>query len=200
MAIYLKNSAFIHIPKCGGNWITNMIIAHVKHHSVTNKKSHILVAHETPPIDRPVFCLVREPAEFANSLFWQRKTATVRRYGYIKWDERYDLEKACKSDDYHTFLKNVADLKNGIENYYKCWYGKYNNVVIGKMENMCEDFICFLKDNNEEFDEDKIRLNAETFYNKNKKKKMIDPVYRTDINNANKNFCKQFNYKVDIEK
>ena len=103
MAIFLKNSAFIHIPKCGGNWITNMIVSNVKNHSITNRKSHIVVAHETPDIERPVFCLVREPAEFANSLFWQRKSATVRRYGYMKWDERYELERKCQSAEFHTF-------------------------------------------------------------------------------------------------
>ena len=196
MAIFLKNSAFIHIPKCGGNWITSMIIENVKNHNIKNRKRHIHIAHETPEIKLPVFCLVREPAEFANSLFWQRKSATFRRYGYEKWDERYELEKRCQSADYHTFLNNVSNYKDGIEKYYSCWYGKYDNITIGKMENMCEDFIKFLNDNDEEFDEEKIRLSAETYFNKNKKKKAIDSKFKTAINNANKHFCEQFNYKI----
>ena len=59
---------------------------------------------------------------------------------------------------------------------------------------MCEDFVKFLKDNNEDFDEEKIRLSAETYFNKNKKKKAIDPNFRIAINNANKSFCERFDY------
>ena len=46
MAILLKNSMFIHIPKCGGRWATQMIVSNCQNYSFSGDR--IYDAHDTP--------------------------------------------------------------------------------------------------------------------------------------------------------
>ena len=195
--IFLKNCAIIHIPKTGGNWVKEMVMHHVKNHNVSAKKRHIYTTHETPYTHLPVLALVREPAEFAHSLWHHRKNSTLKRFGYVKWDNTKELEARCGSLDYHTFMTNVAEYPNGVADYFKSYYSHYDNLVIGKMETMVDDLIKFLENNSEDFNKDKILESAFVFYNKNKKKKPLQQNYKNAINQANKDFCLQTGYNLD---
>ena len=73
MAIELKNSMFIHVPKCAGRSVKDMIKKYVKNAKIIGDE--VYDAHKSPDTNKQVFGFIRHPATFINSLFEQRKTA-----------------------------------------------------------------------------------------------------------------------------
>ena len=63
-------------------------------------------------------------------------------------------------DEYNTaIIENILKHKNMVYHYYMHYLGKYNDSMVGKMENLPDSLIKILKTNNEDFDEKKIREN-----------------------------------------
>ena len=71
MAIFLKNSVFIHMPKTGGRWVKKAL----KNGSSIVKGDVPETAHYSPDLGNlGGFTFVRHPATWLRSLFFQRKS------------------------------------------------------------------------------------------------------------------------------
>jgi len=156
MAIKLKNSMFIHIPKCGGRTIKQMLKKYVAGAEVIG--DDIYDSHATPDTDLQVFGFIRHPATFIHSL-WTHRSKKKKHGEAWNWQDYILLEKQCQSKDYNKFVENVISGRNYVFNYYMHYLGKYKSPMIGKMEELPDSLIGILKQNNEDFDEKGIREN-----------------------------------------
>ena len=156
MAIELKNSMFIHVPKCGGRTIKKLLMKYVAGAEIIG--DDIYDSHATPDTDLQVFGFIRHPATFIHSL-WTHRSKKKKHGEAWNWQDYILLEKECQSKDYNKFVENVINGKNYVFNYYMHYLGKYKNPMIGKMEQLPDSLIGILKQNNEDFDEKGIREN-----------------------------------------
>ena len=156
MAIELKNSLFIHNPKCGGRTVKQMLKKYVKNCVVLG--DDIYESHATPDTTKQVFGFIRHPATFIHSL-WTHRSKKKAHGSDWNWHPDIRLEQECKSQDYNTFVENILDKKNMVWDYYQHYLGKYPNVQYCKMEQLPDSLIQVLKLNNEDFDEEAIRKN-----------------------------------------
>ena len=156
MAIELKNSMFIHVPKCGGRTVKQMLKKYVSGARVIG--DDIYESHATPDTNLKVFGFVRHPATFIHSL-WTHRSKKKGHGDAWNWHPDILLEQECKSNDYNTFVDNILKRENMVWHYYMHYLGKYENPMIGKMENLPDSLINILKENNEDFDEKRIREN-----------------------------------------
>ncbi len=194
MAILLENSMFIHIPKCGGRWATQMIISNCQNYSFSGDR--VYDAHDTPDSGgKKVFAFVREPASFCHSLWHHRaRKKSNTRGNKFNWQEYINLENVCQSSNYLEFMENCSKLKNGVVEYYNYYLKKYEgNLIIGKVENIAFDLVNILTQLNEKFSKDKILANTNNIIGKGSDGK-IDPELRYKINAANLKFSKKFKY------
>jgi len=156
MAIKLKNSMFIHVPKCGGRTIKQMLKKYVAGAEVVG--DDIYDSHATPDTDLQVFGFIRHPATFIHSL-WTHRSKKKKHGEAWNWQDYILLEKECQSKNYNEFVENVINGKNYVYDYYMHYLGKYKSPMIGKMEQLPDSLIGILKQNNEDFDEKGIREN-----------------------------------------
>ena len=199
MAIKLKNSMFIHIPKCGGRTIKQMLKKYVAGAEVVG--DDIYDSHATPDTDLQVFGFIRHPATFIHSL-WTHRSKKKKHGEAWNWQDYILLEKECQSKDYNTFVENILKKENMVYHYYMHYLGKYENPMIGKMEELPNSLIRILEANNEDFDEKSIRENIYV-HGANDKTTNI-PVSVLDsmsydqckrlIKKAEKKICEEFNY------
>jgi len=199
MAIELKNSMFIHVPKCGGRTVKQMLKKFVS--SVKIIGDDIYESHATPDTDKQVFGFIRHPATFIHSL-WTHRSKKKAHGSDWNWHPDIRMEQECQSKDYNTFVENVLKGKNYVWNYYQHYLGKYNNVQYGTMENLSESLISILKQNNEDFDEKGIRENIYVHGANNKQKgkpvtvaeSMNYDQLKRLITNSEEELCKRFDY------
>jgi len=156
MAIELKNSLFIHNPKCGGRTVKQMLKKYVKNCVVLG--DDIYESHATPDTTKQVFGFIRHPATFVHSL-WTHRSKKKGHGDEWNWHPDIRLEQECKSKDYNTFVENVISKENIVWDYYQYYFGKYQNVQYCKMEKLPTSLIHVLKLNNEDFDEKAITDN-----------------------------------------
>ena len=152
MTTYLKNSVFIHIPKTGGIWTSRCL----------NKCTEVLKETTTPNTHsipdlgngRGVFAFVRHPATWLRSLF-DHRMAKGR-----NWNKKSELEKECRSNNFHVFIKNVCSHEGIITKYFERFLHKYREpsgrLFIGKQENLCRDLSEALTKFNEVFDKESV--------------------------------------------
>ena len=153
MAIELKNSLFIHNPKCGGRTVKQMLKRYVKNCVVLG--DDIYESHATPDTSKQVFGFIRHPATFLHSL-WTHRSKKKGHGDEWNWHPDIRLEQECKSQDYNTFVENIISKENMVWDYYQYYFGKYSNVQYCKMEQLPTSLIHVLKLNNEDFDEQAI--------------------------------------------
>ena len=125
MAIELKNSLFIHNPKCGGRTVKQMLKKYVKNCVVLG--DDIYESHATPDTTKQVFGFIRHPATFVHSL-WTHRSKKKGHGDEWNWHPDIRLEQECQSKDYNTFVENVISKENIEWNYYQYYFGKYQNV------------------------------------------------------------------------
>ena len=199
MAIELKNSMFIHVPKCGGRTVKQMIKKYVSGAKVIG--DDIYESHATPDTSKQVFGFIRHPATFIHSL-WTHRSKKKAHGSDWNWHPDIRMEQECKSKDYNQFVENVLKGENYVFDYYMHYLGKYKNPIIGKMEELPDSLIKILKANNEDFDEKGIRENIYV-HGANDKTTNI-PVSVLDsmsydqckrlIKKAEKKICEEFDY------
>jgi len=156
MAIELKNSMFIHIPKCGGRTVKQMLKKYVSGAKVID--DDIYDSHATPDTDKKVFGFIRHPATFIHSL-WTHRSKKKKHGEAWNWQTYIALEEKCQSKNYNEFVENIIKGRNYVFDYYMHYLGKYKSPMIGKMEELPDSLIGILKENNEDFDEKGIREN-----------------------------------------
>ena len=199
MAIELKNSMFIHVPKCGGRTVKQMIKKYVSGAKVIG--DDIYESHATPDTNKQVFGFVRHPATFIHSL-WTHRSKKKGHGDAWNWHPDILLEQECQSKDYNTFVENILKKKNMVWHYYMHYLGKYKNPMMGKMEDLPNSLINILKANNEDFDEKRIRENIYVHGANNKStntpvslvESMNYTQCRTLIKKAEVKLCKEFDY------
>ena len=199
MAIQLKNSMFIHVPKCAGRTVKEILKKYVAGARVIG--DDIYESHATPDTDLKVFGFVRHPATFIHSLWTHR--SRKRSHGDIwNWQQDILLEQECASKDYNTFVENILSRKNMVYHYYMHYLGKYKDPMIGKVEDLPNSLIDILKANNEDFDEKRIRENIIINGTNNKQTKrpvsIVDSMSYDQCNrlikNAELKLCKEYDY------
>ena len=168
MAIELKNSLFIHNPKCGGRTVKQMLKKYVKNCVVLG--DDIYESHATPDTTKQVFGFIRHPATFVHSL-WTHRSKKKGHGDEWNWHPDIRLEQECQSKDYNTFVENVIGKENIVWDYYQHYFGKYSNVQYCKMEQLPTSLTHVLKLNNEDFD----------------KQAIIDNIYVHGANDRTKN-------------
>ena len=195
MAIELRNCVFIHIPKCGGRWVKQMLISHVKDARYIGDP--VYDSHNSPDTDKPVFCVIREPALFAHSLWHHRAVKKNNKYGHkFNWQNYIRLEKECADSDYTKFMEKVSQNHNAVWDYYKFYVAKYPKVLFAKQENLAEDLVRILNRFGEEFNSSSIfdaslkRIGI----GKYDSKYPLDDEIRVKINKANMKLSKAFGY------
>ena len=203
MAIELKNSVFIHVPKCGGRSITQILQRFVPNYKVLGDVMYD--AHDTPDTDKQVFGFIRHPATFIHSIWTHRARKKANKFGHVwNWQPYLRLESECGDQDYNKFVENILNGKDYVLDYYMHYLGKYNNPQIGKMENLLDDLIKFLKENNEDFDEDGIK-NYSTVHGANNKStnkpvslssSMNEDQIKKLVNISEKKLCEEFKYEI----
>lgn len=201
MAIQLKNSMFIHIPKCGGRTVKNMLKRFVSGAKVIG--DDIYESHNTPETDKQVFAFIRHPATFIHSL-WTHRSKKKGHGDAWNWQDYLRIESECQSKDYNTFVENVLKGTNYVWDYYLHYTKMYDNVQYGRMENLKEDLIKILKDNKEDFDEKGIRDNMQVHGANNKQTNT--PVSITETMNgmqlnqlknvSERELFERFNYEI----
>ena len=199
MAIKLKNSMFIHVPKCGGRTIKKLLMNYVAGAEIIG--DDIYDSHATPDTDLKVFGFVRHPATFIHSL-WTHRSKKKKHGEAWNWQDYILLESECQSKNYNTFVENILKKENLVWHYYMHYLGKYKDPMIGKMENQPDSLIDILKANNEDFDEKRIRENIYIHgaNNKttNKPVSVVDSMNYNQckklITKAEKQLCKRFDY------
>ena len=199
MAIELKNSMFIHVPKCGGRTVKQMLKKYVAGATVLG--DDIYESHATPDTDKQVFGFIRHPATFIHSL-WTHRSKKKGHGDMWNWHPDILLEQECQSTDYKTFVKNILNKKNMVWNYYQHYLGKYQNVQYCKMEHLPEALIHVLKLNNEDFDEKGIRENIYVHGANNRSTNrpisLVESInydrLKKLITTAEKKLCKEFDY------
>ena len=198
MAIELKNSMFIHVPKCGGRTVKQMIKKYESGARVIG--DDIYESHGTPDTNKQVFGFIRHPATFVHSL-WTHRSKKKAHGSDWNWHPDIRMEQECKSQDYNVFIQNVINGKNYVWEYYMHYLGKYKNPMIGKMENLPESLITILKANNEDFDEEGIRKNIYVHGANNRTSntpislvESMELKQAQDIVKSEKKLCEEFNY------
>ena len=201
MAIKLKNSMFIHVPKCGGRTIKKMLKKYVAGAEVIG--DDIYESHATPDTNLQVFGFIRHPATFIHSL-WTHRSKKKGHGDAWNWHPDILLEQECQSKDYQTFVKNILNKKNMVWHYYQHYLGKYPNVQYCKMEQLPDALIQVLKLNNEDFDEKGIRENIYVHgannRSTNKPISLIESMNYEQcqllVKKAEKEMCERFEYNA----
>ena len=199
MAIELKNSMFIHVPKCGGRTVKQMLKKYVAGAKVIG--DDIYESHATPDTNLQVFGFIRHPATFIHSL-WTHRSKKKGHGDAWNWHPDILLEQECQSKDYNKFVENILSKQNMVYHYYMHYLGKYKNPMIGKMEDLPNSLINILKANNEDFDEKRIRENIYVHGANNKTTNtpvsLIDSLNYDQckrlIKKAEKKLCEEFDY------
>ena len=202
MAIELKNSMFVHIPKCGGRKITDLICNYVEEYSIVGDR--VYDAHKTPDTDKQVFVFIRHPATFVHSLWKHRSKVKSNKNGQQwNWQNYIRLEKECGNSDYNKFVENILNGTDYVYDYYKHYTDKYPDVQFGRMENLVEDLIDILKKNGEVFDEERMRKDNSIIGSNHitKKPSILKDSMNEDqltrlVNISEKSLCQRFNYEV----
>ena len=194
MAILLKNSAFVHIPKTGGIWVKQCLESCAKS---SIQKNHVAdTAHFVPDVEgRGVFLFVRHPCSWLESLFSQRK------YKGWNWDTRNELEAKCKANNFNKFIDNISQMEGVINRYFDKYTQKYeadNDLQVGKTESLSIDLIRLLKYFNEDFDEGSIKkFNVKKINNSKIKfgfKSKMNEEQRAKIFISQKDFYEKYGY------
>lgn len=160
MASILKHCAFIHIPRTGSTFIrTALRECNIPHKNSGNGKHNIHTIHATLRDVWPevigkyyIFSFVRNPITYLQSMYVKRPKPFIK---YLP----FDIE-SC--ENFQQFAEKYASCKGRYVTKTFNRFLSYNELfdkvaLVGKLENIVEQLIAFLKLAEEEFDENIIR-------------------------------------------
>ena len=166
MALILKKGeCFLHIPKTGGSWVSEILkqqglikkeIGYHKHidwtrvsyfpQSHTKLLSKINFSFSKFFYPKKSFCFVRHPLKWYES-WWKyccQDSVHWKIFGSNKyWHPNYFLH-TCKSYDFNEFVRKVFDSRPGFVSEMYSQYAHNEIDFIGKQENLADDLIYFL--------------------------------------------------------
>ena len=183
MALLLKNGAvFLHIPKTGGNWVTEVLYnldlveenVAAKHADIDRYFSYpgktrisiIKLALKEllsfPKKEPFMFCFVRNPISWYESWFkyMSQPTRNWRDWGgensIYGWHPNRMLN-GVEADSFNELIENMIKKRPGYVTEMYGWYTEPPMRFIGKQENLANDLIEVLKIMNLNFDEEYVR-------------------------------------------
>ena len=166
MALLLPKSAFLHIPKTGGKWVTEvlqksgLVLRELKSTHPSQSLEGVRGSiHCVPTFDeefrrrRHVFCFVRHPLTWYQS-YWTFKEK--KHYWNIK-NNRFDA--LCHSPSFEEFIEKMLRSYRWGGGFVTKLYQQFtpHATTIGRQEDLCEDLIRILVAAGEEFDPEIIR-------------------------------------------
>ena len=168
MAIKLKNSLFIHVPKTAGRSLSTTLLKNVQGSSILGDK--VYDAHSRITLNfTPTFGFIRNPYFFLKSLWNHRNSKRHNNNNKFDWQDYLRLERTCKSENMYDFILNATKQQNIVWDYYMFYLGGHRNLHICKYENITNDTIRTLELFNEKFKKEQIIKDLE----KDKKEKEI---------------------------
>ena len=202
MALILKNGAvFLHIPKTGGNWITNVLReldlietraaqkhADIDHFFAVPKQRKALLKYAFHELYYPqkkkqkpfMFCFVRNPLSWYESWFkYMSQPSRQWRFwgkeqGIYKWHPNSMLNGVGHTD-FSQFVRNMSAKRPGYVTEMFGWYTKPHIDFIGKQENLVEDLVTVLKTMDLDFNEEFVRNFGKIGVSPEPRKKIIWP-------------------------
>lgn len=149
-----SNSAFLHIPKCGGNWVRAAIAAA----GVESEEHGVMIAdlefgqgcHRTDENTR-YFTFVRHPIAWYRS-YWADRQLNG-------WGGDLIIAHKCKSNRFAGFVRRVTEQYPAyLSSLFERYVGAGNPaVLVGRTESLADDLISFLGEVGEHIKESGIR-------------------------------------------
>ena len=177
MAELLRNGAiFIHVPKCGGNWVREALrdrglwrcrIGYK--HSTPERISNVWRFHRwqfikhlpTRPDVTPAklrsafkFCFVRNPITWYES-WWKFMAGDWHPWETGRWHPQRPID-SCGDDDFNRFVENVLRERPGYVSQMFRWYVDGSDFV-GRTERLAEDLQTALRECGAETELDALR-------------------------------------------
>lgn len=151
--LLMPRSCFLHIPKTGGTWVKNAIIASGIPAREFNIDGNPHIGYKyCPEPEKYMFAFVRHPLAFYRS-YWLFKMTDG-------WDPKNVMDNECKSNDFNIFIANVLSKYPQIYSKFVfsfIGYPEQKIRFVGRFENLVEDLIKALNEAGEEFDESVIQ-------------------------------------------
>lgn len=155
MALILKKSRILHVPKTGGTWMRQAVLAAVPgaEERLFAGTTHSTLA-QTPHPELFTIAFVRHPLTWWLS-FWRFHMGPARPYVVD-----HEICSTCWSDDFVEFQWNVVRRFPGAcYEFAEAFVGPPEREIdfVGRQENLVEDLIAALRMAGEEFDEARLR-------------------------------------------
>jgi len=188
MGVILRNSSvFLHIPKTGGNWITEIIEERkqlkrliVEKHADCNR---LAILHKNLMKKKPfIFCFVRHPVTWYESWYKYMIVREFKAWGYRPNHPCAPLD-VCGDPDFDQFIQNIIKKVPGFVTELYSQYTKKAN-FIGKQETLCHDFMTVMTRLKIKYNRDKIVVKAPVNESKNMEikwnKKLLEEIVRLE--------------------
>jgi hypothetical protein len=189
--LILPHSCFLHVPKTGGSWVKQAVIAAgipAREHS-REGYTHLGIA-DCPEPDKFRFAFVRNPIGLYRS-YWQYKMT-------VGWDPSNALDQACHTDDFAVFVSKVVMQFPGIYARSLLEYvGPPEAPIefIGRFEHLVEDLVLALTLAGERFDETVIRnMPPSNVSDKKKAPAAFTPALEAMVRSAEADVFERFGY------
>ena len=190
--LILPHSCFLHVPKTGGSWVKQAIIAAgipAREHAIKGY-SHLGIA-DCPEPWKFRFAFVRNPLGLYRS-YWQFKMT-------VGWDPDNVLDQRCRADDFQVFVNKVLAADAGIyARNLRDFVGTPEAPIefVGRFENLVEDLVQALTLAGESFDAQAIRqLPPSNVSNKSKAPAVYTPQLEAAVRAAEAEVFERFGYK-----
>jgi hypothetical protein len=190
--LILPHSCFLHVPKTGGSWVKQAIIAagiSAREHS-RDGYTHLGIS-DCPQPELFRFAFVRNPLGLYRS-YWQFKMT-------VGWDAQNTLDQQCRSDDFATFVSAVLSGFPGVyARSLRDYVGPREAPIefIGHFENLVEDLVQALTLAGESFDATAVRqLPPSNVSDKKKAPAVYTPALEAAVRAAEAEVFERFGYE-----
>jgi hypothetical protein len=158
MTVLLERARFLHVPKTGGTWVREALLAGCANaQPVDIDGSTPARWFETPGEDLFTFAFVRHPLAWWSS-FWRFHKGPARRYVVS-----HAVCQRCWSEDFDKFIANVVrEMPGHYGNLIETYVGPPGSTLdfAGRQEHLVDDLLFALEIAGEAHDPAKIRAVA----------------------------------------